>query len=197
MQELSKEQKEQVRSQCIFCQIADGKIPSKKVYEDEKVLAILDINPANPGHILLLPKEHFSIMPQMDDEIVFYLSMICKKLSQVLLKSLQAQGTTIFSANGSAAGQKAPHFMIHIIPRTEGDEVGLIPEIKKISGEDRKKIQESVLLGLKKSFGNSSGKEVKTSEPVGSKNNEKSLEKRDDAGVTNPELDNIADFLTK
>ena len=57
------ELKEFQKKQCVFCQIISGKVQSKKVYDDEKCIAILDINPANPGHVLLLPKEHYSIMP--------------------------------------------------------------------------------------------------------------------------------------
>jgi len=113
---------------CIFCHIISGKVASKKVYEDEKCMALLDINPANPGHILLLPKEHYSIMPLIPDEILQHLFMISKQLSAALLRALKSHGTNIFVANGAAAGQKAQHFMIHIIPRMEND--GLNFDIK-------------------------------------------------------------------
>lgn len=130
------------KQNCIFCHIIKGDTPSKKVYEDDKVLGILDINPANPGHILLLPKEHYAILPQMPDEIVKYMGMISKQLSRSLIKALKLDGTTIFIANGGVAGQKAQHFMLHIIPRKEGDGIGL--EIKpksSISIEDQMKIK--------------------------------------------------------
>ena len=110
---------------CIFCQIVGGKVASKKVYEDDKCLAILDINPANPGHVLLMPKEHYAIMPLIPEDIIRHLFMISKQLSASLLKALKAEGTNIFVANGAAAGQKAQHFMIHVIPRMEKDGVGL------------------------------------------------------------------------
>ena len=116
-EELRKFQKEQ----CIFCHIISGKVQSKKIYEDKKCLAILDIAPANPGHILLLPKEHYAIMPQIPDDILGHMSMLTKALSSACLKAFKASGTNIFIANGIVAGQKAQHFMIHIIPRMEKD----------------------------------------------------------------------------
>jgi histidine triad (HIT) family protein len=118
---------------CIFCHIVKGKVASKKVYEDDKCLAILDINPANPGHVLLLPKEHYAIMPLIPDDIIQHLFMISKQISAALLKALKAQGTNIFVANGAAAGQKAQHFMIHVIPRMENDGLNLELEPKPIS----------------------------------------------------------------
>lgn len=106
---------------CVFCQIASGKVHSRTVYSDDEVVAVLDINPAARGHMLLLPKEHFSVMPQLPEYLAEHLFMVTKGLSQAALKALQCKGTTLFVANGVAAGQKAPHFMIHIIPRSDND----------------------------------------------------------------------------
>ena len=123
------ELKEFQKKQCIFCQIIAGKVQSKKVYEDDKSIAILDINPANPGHVLLLPKEHYSIMPQLSEDEIAHLFMVSKTLSNSVLRSLGVQGTNIIVQNGVAAGQKAQHFMIHIIPRKEGDDLNFeIPQ---------------------------------------------------------------------
>jgi len=122
------------KQQCIFCQIISGKVPAKKVFEDSKCLAVLDIHPAARGHVLLLPKEHYSIMPQMPEEEISYLFKTAKKLSQLLLRALRVEGTTVFIANGIAAGQKAQHFMIHVIPRKEGDKIMDIKET--IFGEE-------------------------------------------------------------
>jgi len=120
-EELKKLQQEQ----CIFCHIISGKVASKKVYEDKVCIAILDINPANPGHVLIIPKEHHPIMPLIPDEEIQHLGMVSKAISQVLLKALKVEGTTVFIANGAVAGQRAQHFMIHVIPRKEGDNIGL------------------------------------------------------------------------
>ncbi|MBI2103077.1 HIT family protein [Candidatus Woesearchaeota archaeon] len=109
------------KQQCIFCQIISGKIPSKKVYEDHSCLAVLDINPATRGHLLLLPKEHYAIMPQVPQKELEHLFSISKLLSRLQLRALRVSGTNIFIANGPAAGQRAQHFMIHLLPRKEGD----------------------------------------------------------------------------
>jgi histidine triad (HIT) family protein len=143
------------KQQCIFCQIISGKIPAKKVYEDNKVIAILDINPAAKGHILLLPKEHYAIMPQIPEKEIEGMFVVAKKMSQVLLKGLKVSGTNVFVANGLAAGQKAQHFMIHVIPRKEGDNVLEIEE-KLTDEEMRKKVKSLIgnkfndLMGVKK-----------------------------------------------
>ncbi len=113
------------KQNCIFCYIASGKVPAKKVYEDDKVYAILDKNPAAEGHILLLPKEHHEVMPQVPADIQEHLFIVAKSISQAQLAAFQAKGVTLFIANGGSAGQRAHHFMIHLIPRKEGDTVGL------------------------------------------------------------------------
>ena len=140
----------QAKQQCIFCQIASGAVASKKVYEDEKVLGILDINPANPGHILLLPKEHYAFMPQIPEDMVAHLGMVAKQLSQALLRSLKATGTNIFVANGGAAGQRALHFMLHVIPRAEGDKViGLDIPQSQLKPEDLIAVRQKLAPGIK------------------------------------------------
>ena len=121
---MSPEELAKLQSQeCIFCSIVAGKVPSKKVYEDDVCIAFLDINPAVKGHILLLPRSHISIMPQLDEKTGGHLLQVARELSRSLLKNLYASGSTIFVANGLAAGQRAQHFLIHIIPRKEGDEL--------------------------------------------------------------------------
>jgi histidine triad (HIT) family protein len=123
------------KKNCIFCYISSGKIPAKKVYEDEKVLAILDKNPATEGHLLLLPREHYSIMPQVPADVLEHFFIVAQSLAKSQLKAYQAQGVSIFVANGQAAGQRAPHFMIHLIPRKDGDNIGLKVPQNKITEE--------------------------------------------------------------
>ena len=101
------------KKNCIFCQIIDGKVPGKQIFSDDKSLGILDINPANPGHILLLPKEHFSIMPQVPDDLLQHLFKIAKSLSNVILRSLQTTGTNIIVANGPAVLPDKPKNPFH------------------------------------------------------------------------------------
>jgi len=138
------ELKEFQKKQCIFCHIISGKVQSRKVYEDDKVLVILDRNPANPGHMLVLPKEHYTIMPQVHDDEISHLFIIARAMSNISLKSLEAQGTNIIIANGVAAGQKAQHFMIHVIPRKEKDGIIFTLPQNKLDDEELHSIQEKL-----------------------------------------------------
>lgn len=147
------ELKEFQKKQCIFCQIISGKVASKKVYSDEKCTAILDINPANPGHILLLPNEHYGIMPLIPEEELGHLFIVAKALAHASLKALEAQGTNIFVANGVAAGQKAQHFMIHVIPRKEGDNVNINILEKSMSDSDAEKVIGRLKPAIEKAIG--------------------------------------------
>ncbi len=139
--------------QCVFCHIASGKIPAKKVYEDDKVAAVLDINPATPGHILLVPKQHASIMPQMSEEVVAHIGMIAKQLSHALIRALKIDGTSIFAANGVAAGQRAPHFLLHVIPRSQNDGVGLQPSQIKLDEKTMRDVFNKLNAATAKQFG--------------------------------------------
>lgn len=110
---------------CMFCQIAAGKVAAKVVHEDERVVGVLDINPAAPGHVLVIPKQHIAVMPQMPDALVVHMGLVAKKLSQTMLTRLEVEGVSVFVANGGVAGQRAPHVMMHVIPRREGDGIQL------------------------------------------------------------------------
>jgi len=129
------------KKQCIFCQIVSGKIQAKKIYEDEKVIGILDINPGNPGHTLIMTKEHYSIMPQLPDEDVADVFLVVKALSNSMLRSIDAQGTNIVVANGIAAGQRVQHFMVHLIPRKENDGVNMQWQTRQLSEEEMSTIE--------------------------------------------------------
>ncbi len=134
------ELKEFQKKQCIFCQIIAGKVQSRKVYEDDSVIAILDVNPANPGHMLIMPKEHYSIMPQLPDEALSHIFAVAKALSNSALRALEVQGSNIIVANGVAAGQRAQHFMAHLIPRTENDGLKFELPQKALSESELEKI---------------------------------------------------------
>lgn len=129
------------RENCLFCQIIESKIPSRKVYEDESVFAVLDINPANAGHVLVMPKGHFIFMPQVPPDILGKVFSAGKNLSQASLRAVKSDGTTIFVANGGIAGQRAPHFMIHVIPRLAGDGLALTPLENDIAPEVQSQVK--------------------------------------------------------
>lgn len=124
MPQLSPEQQkalDEQKKQCPFCRIVAGEIPAKKVYEDDKMIAILDINPAAKGHTLVMPKEHYPIMPLIPEEVFSHLFKKTKALSQAIRQGTLTFGDTMFIANGYVAGQQSNHFMLHLIPREDND----------------------------------------------------------------------------
>lgn len=102
---------------CIFCKIVEGEIPSTKVYEDDNVLAFMDINPWEKGHTLVIPKKHFDLITNVPDDILQQIIVVAKKVAVAQVKGLNAIGVNVAQANGKAAGQEVPHVHFHIIPR--------------------------------------------------------------------------------
>lgn len=156
--ELPPEKKaELLEKQCIFCQIVKGNVDTIKVYEDKKLLAVLDINPANPGHVLIFPKQHFQLLFQLPDDVREKMFDILSKLSIYLVNTVKAKGINFYAANGLAAGQRVPHFVFNLIPRYEGDGISFGWEPKKANKGELQKIANT----LKKSFDKSKEEEVK------------------------------------
>lgn len=104
-------------SDCIFCQIVSGQIPSSKVYEDEEVLAFLDITQVTKGHTLVIPKHHYRNMLEMDAEAASSLFARVPKIAQQLREKLGASGVNIINNNEEAAGQTVFHTHVHLLPR--------------------------------------------------------------------------------
>lgn len=111
----------QQKEQCIFCKIVKGDVPAKKVFEDDKVLAIMDINPAKKGHVLVLPKEHYPILPLIPFPEMQHLFKQTHGVARAVKQAMLCQGISVFIANGAAAGQQNPHFILHVIPREKDD----------------------------------------------------------------------------
>ncbi len=106
-----------MKNDCVFCAIAAGEIPCFKVYEDEKVLAYLDINPFSRGHVLVIPKEHSANLLETADEVLADLIVKVKKIAAHLKEVLPCAGFNILQNNGTAAGQTVGHLHFHIVPR--------------------------------------------------------------------------------
>ena len=104
-------------SECIFCQIVSGQIPSSKVYEDEEVLAFLDITQVTKGHTLVIPKKHYRNMLEMDAEAASSLFARVPKIAKQLQEKLGASGINIINNNEEAAGQTVFHTHVHLLPR--------------------------------------------------------------------------------
>ena len=108
-------------SDCIFCKIVAGEIPSARVYEDETKIAFMDIGPVQPGHALLIPREHYERFTDLPDELAADLARALPRLAQAVVKAADADGFNIFQTNGACSGQVVPHVHIHIIPRHNDD----------------------------------------------------------------------------
>ncbi|MEE8354912.1 MAG: HIT family protein [Candidatus Bathyarchaeia archaeon] len=111
---------------CIFCAIVEGRIPSHKVYEDEKTLAFLDIHPSAPGHTLLIPKAHIALVEDLPEEDARFLFAALHKIVGRIQEAVGAPASTIGINNGRESGQEVPHVHIHVIPRGKGDRGGII-----------------------------------------------------------------------
>lgn len=110
---------------CIFCKIAAGEIPSATLYEDDDFRVILDIEPASKGHALILPKEHYANLYELDDELAAKAMVLAKKMVTKLTDILGCDGYNVVQNNGTVAGQTVFHFHMHLIPRYQGDGVKL------------------------------------------------------------------------
>jgi histidine triad (HIT) family protein len=113
---------------CIFCKIINGEIPANKIYEDEKVLAFLDINPISKGHTLIIPKTHFENIFDIEEEDLKEIINACKKISILLKENLNADGVNILHASGKDAQQSVFHFHLHVVPRYKEDNLDTWPK---------------------------------------------------------------------
>lgn len=105
---------------CIFCKIADGDIPSSTIYEDEDFRVILDLGPASKGHALILPKNHYKDVCELDADLAAKVLPLAGKIGAAMKETLGCAGFNLVQNNGSEAGQTVYHFHMHIIPRYEG-----------------------------------------------------------------------------
>lgn len=102
---------------CIFCKIINGEIPCYKVYEDEIVLAFLDISQASKGHTLVVPKKHYANMLECDEEVLAHLYKVANRLGNLITNRLGALGMNILTNVNEVAGQTVKHFHVHLLPR--------------------------------------------------------------------------------
>lgn len=122
-------------SDCIFCKIIRGELPSFKVYEDEKTIAFLDIRPVNAGHTLVAPKSHSHNIFDISPEDWAATAETVRRLAIAIEKALAADGVNIAMNNREHAGQVVDHPHVHIIPRFKGDGLKLMPQRSYKGGE--------------------------------------------------------------
>lgn len=108
---------------CVFCKIARGEIPACKVYEDQDVLAFLDVAPASKGHTLVITKEHFKDFTLVPKDLVGHLFQVAQLVSQACLAKLGATGVNVLTNIGRTAGQSVMHVHVHVIPRYDNDHI--------------------------------------------------------------------------
>jgi histidine triad (HIT) family protein len=118
---------------CIFCAIGEGKAPAEVVFEDEETLAFMDINPANPGHTLVIPKRHVRDIYKLDEKTAAAVMRTTVQVSKAIKRALQPDGLNLVQSNERAGGQDIFHFHIHVIPRWYGDGLHLArpPEVRR------------------------------------------------------------------
>jgi histidine triad (HIT) family protein len=102
---------------CIFCKIVDGSIPASKIFEDDHVIAFLDIKPFEKGHFLVVPKPHVSLLTELPEELLKHTISVVQKLSAHIMECLPCDGFNLVQNNGACATQTVPHVHFHIIPR--------------------------------------------------------------------------------
>lgn len=108
---------------CVFCGIVDGEIPNHTVYEDDDVLAFLDVNPVVEGHVLVIPKEHHERVTDMDAETTAAVFDTAREVATAVESGLEPDGFNLFQTNGAAAGQEVFHAHVHVLPRWSDDDV--------------------------------------------------------------------------
>ncbi len=131
-------------SDCIFCKIIKGEIPSNTVYENDNFKVILDVSPANLGHCLVLPKNHSEDIFEIEEDVLKGAFAIAKKIATALKASGLAEGVNILQNNKEVAGQTVHHFHIHVIPRKTGDNVKIEHNPIKPSAEEVNEVKEKL-----------------------------------------------------
>jgi len=131
---------------CIFCKIISGEIPSAVIFEDEEFKAILDRFPGNIGHVLVLPKKHYSNIFDIDEDVAGRLFRLATKIAKNMKEVLGFEAMNVVQNNGSLAGQTVHHFHLHLIPRYENDKVQIKWEQLDLTDEQIAEIQNKLKL---------------------------------------------------
>lgn len=132
------------KDDCIFCKIGKGEIPSATIYETSDFKVILDVSPANRGHALILTKEHFDNIFEMDAETAAKLFSLATVVARAIKAETQCEGMNIVQNNGEIAGQTVNHFHLHLIPRFKDDEVKITWKQKEANAEDSQELAKAL-----------------------------------------------------
>ena len=136
---------------CVFCKIVAGTEPASVVYEDNRVMAFMDLGQVNPGHVLVIPKVHFAYLSDLDEEVGAKLFKITMRIAVAIRKSgVKCEGINLFVADGEVAFQEIFHFHLHIIPRFKGDGFEIKARPKRSSRAELDKLANAIKKVLKK-----------------------------------------------
>ena len=126
-------------SECVFCRIVAGQIPATRIYEDEATVAFMDIGQVNPGHVLVALKAHAENLYALDDVQAGALLCAAARVARAVRDAFEPDGLSVYQANGKAAGQTVFHYHMHLVPRHQGDGMGLTWPVKN---PPREKLEE-------------------------------------------------------
>ena len=115
---------------CVFCKIVAGQIPSTRVFEDEHTVAFMDIGQVNPGHVLVTVKKHADNLYALDDAQAAAVARSCTRVARAIRDAFSPEGLSVYQANGKAAGQTVFHYHVHLLPRHAGDGMELTWPVK-------------------------------------------------------------------
>ena len=133
---------------CLFCGISQGKISTIKVYEDESIIAFLDINPSAAGQVIVIPKEHHEFLFKVPDQVLWEMMRLVKILSPIIIGATSASGLSFYVAQGNAAGQTIDHLSFNLVPRFEGDKASFGWERKSVDKKELEEAAEKISSGL-------------------------------------------------
>ncbi|MBP5453640.1 MAG: HIT family protein [Lachnospiraceae bacterium] len=133
-----------MKDDCIFCQLANGVFPTNSIYEDDCVKVILDAGPATKGHALVIPKEHYRDIFDIEDTTLANAMKVAKKVAARMQDVLNCDGVNIVQNNKEAAGQTVPHFHIHVIPRYKNDGQNILWDPKEPDENEQKALCEKL-----------------------------------------------------
>ncbi|NLG42760.1 MAG: HIT family protein [Phycisphaerae bacterium] len=129
---------------CVFCKIIRGEIPCQRVYEDEHLLAFLDIQPLAPGHTVVIPRHHAEFLDQLPEEWAAAIGRTLGRLGRAIVNAAGAEGFNVLQNNGKAASQEVPHVHFHLIPRRAGDGLGYRWKTSKAAPADLEKMAAAI-----------------------------------------------------
>ncbi len=132
-------------SNCIFCKIANGEIPSRTLYEDEDFRVIMDLAPATKGHSLILPKNHYKNIYEIADDTAAKVLPLAKKMATLMTEKLGADGFNIVQNNNEVAGQTVFHFHVHLIPRYNDDKQSLVMKPQEMTDAQLDEIRDRIV----------------------------------------------------